>query len=197
MKTITLTTILTALALSGCSSSPQTKAEVMEDQIEAEKAKNEVAQEKAEHLVSTIPSWVLEPPQSSTGFYGIGIGESRNLDIAIKKSNLNGQFELAKSLGQEISGNEQNYTSESATKTTTQYTQLIDSLVDSIPMNGFETVEHEMTSVDGKFTSYRLMYLSYEQIERSLNLVSKDAEKAEIKAAFTELEERLEQRKSL
>jgi hypothetical protein len=61
-------------------------------------------------------------------------------------------------------------------------------------MNGFETVEHEVTTIDGKFTSYRLMYLSYEQIERSLNLVSKDAEQAEIKAAFIELEERLEQR---
>lgn len=194
MKTLTITTILMAFSLSGCTSTPQTKVEVMEDQIKAEKVKNEAAQEKAEHLVSTIPSWVLEPPQSSSGVYGVGIGESRNLDIAIKKSNLNAQFELAKSLGQEISGNEQNYTSESSTKTTTQYTQLIDSLVDSIPMNGFETVEHEMITIDGKFTSYRLMHLSYKQIERSLNLASKETEQAEIKAAFIELEERLEQR---
>lgn len=35
-------------------------------------------------MLSTVPSWVLTPPKSDElGVYGVGIGESKKLDLAI------------------------------------------------------------------------------------------------------------------
>lgn len=196
MKTLSLTSIATVIVLSGCSSTPPTKLEIARDQIEVEAIKAEVAQDKAEMVVDNIPPWALEPPQSDgSGIYAVGIGESRSVNTAIKKSKLNAQFELAKAFGSEISGNEQSYTKENSHSGTTQFTQLIDSIVDTVPMNGFETLNHEMVTLEGKYTSYRLIKLSYEQFDKALKLANKEETQTEIKESFIELQQRLEQRK--
>ncbi|MEZ8577893.1 hypothetical protein AB6C82_24030 [Vibrio splendidus] len=120
------------LTLSGCSSTP-TATEMAKDQLKAEKIQTSAAQDKAEKELSNIPDWVLNPPQNDpTGVYGIGIGESSKLNMAIKKSTLNAQFELAKAFNQEMTGNEKSYSQEGAGGLTEQYTQLIDTIVDAM-----------------------------------------------------------------
>ncbi|MGU3806550.1 hypothetical protein ACVZHJ_01330 [Vibrio diabolicus] len=104
---------------------------------------------------------------------------------------MNAQYELAKSLGQELSGNEQSYLRDSSTGTTEQYTQLIDSLVAEIPMQGFEVVRQELVTLDGKFTSYQLVKLSYEQLTTTLHANGFRKDKDDVDNAFTRLEQRI------
>lgn len=198
MNKFMLTAIAATLVLSGCATTPPTNVEIAKDQLQAESIKNAHAQSKAEDVINAIPSWVLNPPKNdSTGVYAIGIGESRKLDTAMKKSSLNAQFELAKSFGQEMSGNEQSYTKDEGYKVSEQYKQLIDGIVDSVPMTGYQTIEHEVKTMDGKFLSYRLMKLSYEQINNTLKQqYDSKITNEEMKEAFTELERRLDKRKA-
>lgn len=189
--------VLSSLTLAGCASTPQTAAEITKDQLEAQAIKNEVEQEKAQAVLASVPQWVINPPKpDATGVYGVGVGESSKLQLAIKKSGLNAQYELAKSLGQELSGNEQSYLRDSSTGTTEQYTQLIDSLVAEIPMQGFEVVQQELVTLDGKFTSYQLMKMPYEQFNRALESRGASSQQEEIKEAFTALQERIALRKN-
>ncbi|OLQ72206.1 hypothetical protein BIT28_24615 [Photobacterium proteolyticum] len=194
-KTLIALTSVSLLTISGCSSAP-TATELAEDQIKAEQVIADAKQEKAEKQLSNIPDWVLNPPQNDvTGVYGIGIAESSKLNIAIKKATLNAQFELAKAFNQEMSGNEKSFIQESNSGVTEQYTQLIDTIVDNVPMGGYVTVRQEAVTNDGKFTVYKLMKLTYEQAQKAAQKASMQSTDDKIKNAFRELEERLDSRK--
>lgn len=197
MKKITAIAIAVSglVALSGCSSTP-TATEIAQDQLQAEKIVNDVKQEKAEKELSNIPDWVLNPPQNdTTGVYGIGIGESSKISMAIKKATLNAQFELAKAFNQEMSGNEKSYSQDSGNGITEQYTQLIDTIVDSVPMSGYVTVKQEAVTNGGKYTVYKLMKLTYKQFQKTLSSTNIESTNKDIDHAFQVLQERLEKRK--
>ncbi|MDE1316457.1 hypothetical protein L9W73_15195 [Vibrio aestuarianus] len=185
-------TVFVLLTSVGCTSTPQSTTEITEDQLRAQAAKNAVAQEKASSVVSSVPSWAINPPKADeTGVYGVGIGESSKLNLAMKKSALSAHYELAKSLGQELSGNEQSYVQDSSSGMTEQYTQVIDSLVAEIPIQGFEVVQQELVTLEGKFTSYQLLKLPYEQFNKALQTNDSSNHNDQIEKAFTELKERV------
>lgn len=183
------------LALAGCSSTPD-RAEVIQYQLEAEQIKADAAQDKAEKQLASIPDWVLNPPKSdATGVYGVGIGESRKLNVSIKKASLNAQFELAKGFGQELAGNEKSYTKDGSAGSVDDYTQLIDSIVSTVPINGYETVDSKVAVMDGKYTSYKLLRLTYEQFEKGMNAAKIATTDQKIKGEFNDLYERLDKLK--
>lgn len=185
--------IALALVLAGCASEP-TKTSIAKDQLKAEQLKAKAEQERAETTLSQIPSWVINPPQSdSTGVYGVGIGESKKVDVAMKKGSLNAQYELAKSFGQMLSGNERSYVKDGSVGATDDYTQLIDSIVAEVPVNGYEVVENKVVAIDGKFTNYTLMRLSYEQFGKGLTTAKQQSENEKIKSEFGELYQRLDE----
>lgn len=203
MKKLTAIAALVGSALlTGCSTTPDAVT-IAKNEVKAQEIRNEIAekkQEQAQDLVekrlSSVPEWVLEPPKSDTeGVFGVGIGESKRLNIAIKKSNMNGQFELAKKFKQEISGSEQNYTQETVAETTEQYTQLIDTIVDAVPVVGYKTIQREAVAIDGSITVYTLLKLPYDEFNAILEKKSAEYNKKEIKEAFGELRARLEERK--
>lgn len=182
-----------SFSMAGCASSP-TSIEIAEQQHELEQQKQQVAQERAQETLDMLPGWVLSLPKSDTeGVYGVGIGESRKLDIAMKKASLNAQYELAKGFNQKLSGSEQNYTQDGQSGTTEQFTQLIDNIVSQVPVQGVEPIEQKAVALDGKYTVYKLVRLSYQQFNQSLKKATAKEKNAEIKAAFAELEERLNQ----
>ncbi|ELA9367482.1 hypothetical protein QUN99_003372 [Vibrio parahaemolyticus] len=193
MKKQTLTVAaLSTLILAGCASSPETAYDITKDELKAQELKTEVAEEKAAAVLASVPRWVINPPRpDESGVYGVGVGESSKVHLAMKKSNLNAQYELARSLGQELSGNEQSYVQDGLSSTIEQYTQVIDSLVSEIPVQGFEVVQQELVTLDGKFTSYQLMKLPYEQFNRALQSSRETSQKEEIQAAFSALQERI------
>lgn len=193
---ILIVALLSSLVMVGCSSSPKSAYDISKDELKAQDLKSKVADEKAEKVLASVPLWVIEPPRpDASGVYGVGVGESSKVHLAMKKSSLNAQFELAKSMGQELSGNEQSYVQDGLASTTEQYTQLIDSLVAEIPMQGFEIVQQELVTVDGKYTSYQLMKLPYEQFNKALQNSSLSGKQEEIKNAFAALQERVALRK--
>ncbi|TOD43642.1 hypothetical protein [Vibrio parahaemolyticus] len=151
----TLTALFGAILLAGCSTSPST-ANLVQQQLETEQLRNEAVQAKAEKELSQVPEWVIAPPKNDDlGVFAVGIGESYKLNNAIKKSSLDGQYGLAKALKQEVSGNERSYSKDTGNSHTEQYTQLIDSLVDSVPVHGYDVVDQKIVVLDGKYHSYR------------------------------------------
>jgi len=193
MRSVYLISLAVLLNLAGCSSNPDS-ADIALEQLKAESIIADAKQEKAEESLSTIPDWLILPPKNDdTGVYGVGIGESQKLDLAIKKAGLNAQYELAKSFSQVLSGNEKNYQREGSEQLTEQYTKVVDSLVVSVPLNGYETVQQKVHVIDGKFVAYKLIRLTYKRLAQSLKENQYGVHQEEIKAAFTELEKRLGQ----
>lgn len=195
MKKTLIALVLASSALTGCSSTP-TRTEIVQDELNAQSLQQKSEQEKAESILDSVPSWALEPPKpDSTGVYGVGIGESKKIQLAMQKASLNAQYELAKAVGQELSGNEQSYVKDTTYGTTEQFTQLIDSLVAEVPMQGFETIEQEVVVLNGQFTAYKLMKLPYDQLNKALE--SKEniqGQEQDIKEAFDSLQARIAQK---
>lgn len=203
MKKLTLVSVLVgSVVMAGCSSNP-TAASIAKDEANAQAIRNTVAeqkvekeQEKAEERLNAIPSWALNPPKpDAEGVFGVGMGLSKRLDLAIKKADLNAQYELAKSFKQDLSGSEQNYTQESVADTVDQYTQLVDSLVDSVPVVGYKIVKREAVAIDGQMQVYSLLKLPYDEFNAVLEKQAAKNHKQEIKEAFTALHDRIEQKK--
>ena len=193
----------TGMTLAGCSSTP-TADEIAEREAEAQEIRRDAAMERMEHeqeqiedLMDTVPDWAITPPQSaSEGVYAVGMGKSKSLDTALKKASLQAQYALAKAYKQELSGNERSYVQDNANiGVTEQYTQLIDTLVDSVRVVGFRVIEQEVVPLQGNFNAYTLVKLPYEQFNTMLQQSKNETTSTDIRLAFKELEERLEKRR--
>jgi hypothetical protein len=181
-----------ALLLVGCSSTP-TKTDIAIDQAKADAVKMDAAQEVAEQTLESVPSWVINPPKSdAVGVYGVGIGQSKKLDVSMKKGSLNAQYELAKSFGQVLSGNERSYTKDGAAGSTDDFTQLVDSIVAEVPVNGYEVIENKVVAMNGEYTNYTLLRLTYDQFGKGLELAQQESTDTKIKSEFNDLYDRLE-----
>ncbi|GMQ49658.1 hypothetical protein [Vibrio sp. 10N] len=188
-----LTTLATVLILAGCASSGPTKTEIVKDQLAAKELQTSAEQKAAEATLSTMPAWVINPPKSDeVGVYGVGIGESKKVDVAMKKGQLNAQYELAKSFGQALSGNERSYIKDGSVGSTDDYTQLIDSIVAEVPINGYEVIENKVVAENGKFTNYTLMRLTYDQFGKGLTVAEQKSTDEKIKSEFSDLYQRLD-----
>ncbi len=188
---------ITLLFLAGCSSGmdaadiakADAKAQLIREQ--ARQAVIESKQEQAHERLDLVPKWVIEPPQNdSEGVYGVGIGTSSDLAVAIDKAKLKAKYLLVQSLKEQVSGNEQNYIKDTESKTASQYTQLIDTLVADVPLAGYRIVKQDVVPIEGKMNAFVLMKLSYADYEQAL-LKDNPAQSEEIKSAFNELHHRV------
>lgn len=157
----------------------------------------EQEQKLAKEMVNSVPEWAISPPQpDSEGIYAVGMGDSQKLHTAIKKANLEAQYALAKAYQQELSGNERSYTQDNGNSgLTEQYTQLIDTLVDNVPVVGFRVIEQEVIPLQGRINAYVLVKLPYDQFNTMLQQKKSESANTDIKNAFDELEIRLEKRR--
>ena len=193
MKNVYTMIVVLGLGLSGCASAPDSKY-ITNAQLEREAAITDQAQEKVQKQLALVPDWFLLPPgNDSEGVYGVGSGESRKIELAMKKASMNAQYELAKSFSQALSGNERSYQREGSEQLTEQYTKVVDSLVATVPLNGYETVQQRVFVVDEKFVAYKLIRLTYKRFAQSIKENQPESHQGEIKAAFSELEKRLSQ----
>ncbi|GAA4650668.1 hypothetical protein GCM10023116_29510 [Kistimonas scapharcae] len=175
----------------------------MEDQLKAEELKqqyveeqNTKAQRKNESLLGQIPSWAMEPlPADATGFFGTGMGRSDSLSNSRKVAKLDAEFELAKTISQEISGSERLYTQENSGGITKQYEALIDKLVTNIPVVGYDTVKSETISINGMYYSFVLLKMPYDEYNAIIQQQLSESTDQKIQAAFLDLERRIEKRR--
>jgi hypothetical protein len=203
----TLFSLLAALALSaviaGCST-PPTMKQLAEDSANASEVRAKAEQERRaqeqKHLENTlgqVPAWSLEPPRpDSNGIFAVGMGESDTLRVSMHKAMLDAEFGLAKAYGQELSGSERSITLDNNSKTTTaQYTELIDKLVTQVPVVGFEVVHQEVKAIDGKYHSFVLLKLPFDQFNSVLKSQAAKTDDVTVEKQFADLERRLDKRR--
>lgn len=186
---------LALLMLGGCASQPD-----LEDRLaaleEANEKKKEKEQEKAEEILDSVPEWVLELPEpTATGVFGVGAGKNKDLAYALKKARLQASFEVAKQFKQELSGQERSFQRDAGDNELVERTEmLIDSFVESMPVTGYQVVEQEVVPMDGVFHAYVLMLLPYDEFNKVMQAQRDKAVGDEMKAAFEQLEDRIEKR---
>lgn len=200
-----LSVIAASLTLAACSTSvpePETEmgkrlAQLEKQQLEMEARQQAREQIKREKEVDLLPSWVENPPESDgTGFYGVGIAQSKRLNHARKSARLQAEFELAKMYRQEISGSERAFEEGNTDgDVTVQTTFLIDKIIDAVPVVGYEVVDQEIVPHAGQHHVFVLLKLPYEKFNKVL-LEQKAAETNDrVQAAFDDLERRLDKRR--
>lgn len=181
-----------AVMLTGCASSPTEQA--IDAQKEIMDAKNEQLQQELDE----VPDWALKPPVADgVGMFGVGIGSSDSLNMAIKKARLEAEFALAKTYSQELSGSERSYSTDSGGFSTERYEGLIDKLVERVPVVGFSTEESEVRVMGGKYHAYVLLKLPYDEFNKVLRERRDRESAASMKAAFDDLERRLAERQKV
>ena len=202
MKKTLLFTVVIGFMLGGCASSNGDMAKRLEDleeqRIDIQQAREELMQEQREDEIEAAPSWVLEPPQADgSGFYGVGIAESKSLSHVLKAARLQAEFDLAKQYKQELSGSERAFergNSEGDVVTQTEF--LIDKLVNSVPVVGYEIVEQVVEPIRGVNHAYVLLKLPYDEFNKVLQQErSKTIDKTVI-ASFDDLERRLDKHRT-
>lgn len=186
--------ILCIFFLSSCSTHKNSDALADAKSAQREIAlRNKVIAEK----IDAIPSWVLSPPQpDSQAVYAVGIGESDTLQISIKKAMLEAEFGLAKKLRQELAGSERQYTTDDSNKSVNRFEALIDKLVLETPIVGYTVKQQIVKPMDGKYQTFVLLMLPYDQYNDVLQANRAKETRNDMKAAFSDLEKRLDKKKA-
>ena len=202
MKNLNVYLLSAVLALHGCASQKTAdelaieQAKASQIQLKADSQRQNIAQEKAQNTLEQFPSWALQvPAPDATGVYAIGIGDSDKVPVAIKKAQLEAEYGLAKLYNQELAGSERSSQQDNGNGSSSQYTALISKLVDYVPVVGFQIVKQDIKAIDGKFNAFILMKLPYEEFNKVLQQQKQKAVSTQDKAAFDDLEKRLEIRR--
>lgn len=188
-----IVTLLTITLFTACSSTPTNKS-LVKEQLSIEKQRRNVAQDLAEQSLDAMPSWAMTAPRpDNTGVYAVGVAESDKVQIAIKKAQLQAQYGLAKIFNQELAGSEQMMQQDAGAGSSSRYQSLIQSLVNYVPVVGFEVVKQEVKAVNGEFQAYTLLKLPYAEFNKALQSQKQQAQNTDMKQAVADLERRLQQ----
>ena len=199
--------IIVFSVLSGCSltGNQASNQALLKPQFEIEKLRREVnqerldeAQQRREAEIKMLPSWVLTPLQADqTGFYAVGMAESKSIFFVMKKAKMQAEFELAKQYRQLLSGSERSFERENtAGELQTQTTVLIDKLIDEVPIIGYDIVKQQIIAVNGMHTAYILLKMPYEQYNKVLQAQKETQTETKISNAFDALQIRLKSRRA-
>jgi len=195
--------LVLSMALVGCASPPtmeqlaKDSANASQVRAKAEQERREQEQKRMEQSLGQIPSWSLEAPHpDATGVYAVGMGESDTVRVSMHKAMLDAEFGLSKIYKQELSGSERSITQDNNAHTSNvQYTELIDKLVSQVSVVGFEVVHQDIKVIDGKYHSFVLLKLPYDQFNSVLKAQEAKSNDTETEKQFTELERRLDKRR--
>ena len=190
--------IIVLSVLSGCSStsSQDTNQALIEQQYEIEKLRRnfnqerqDVEQQHREKEINSLPPWVLNPLQAdNTGFYAVGMAESKSIFFVMKK---------AKQYRQLLSGSERSFEQENDVgELQTQTTLLIDKIIDEVPIVGYDIVKQKIIAINGKHTAYILLKMPYEQYNRVLQAQKESQLEIKVANAFDKLQTRLASRRA-
>lgn len=182
------------ILLSACSSNP-TSRQLVKEQLQIEKTRQQAAQKQAENTIDAMPSWAAVVPRpDSTGVYALGIADSDKVQLALKKAQLQAEYGLAKQFNQELAGSERSMQQDAGANSSSQYQSLIQSLVSYVPVVGFEVVKQEVKAVNGQFQAYMLLKLPYAEFNKALQNQKQQNQNVQMRQAFNDLELRLQQR---
>ena len=184
--------ILLLTLAAGCSSID------VRDPAAIERAHQQAIGERNEAIelhIADLPEWVMTPPMpDKTGMYAVGMGDSDNIQLALKKARLEAEFGLAKLYSQELSGSERLYSTDD-NGASNLYVGLIDKLVRRVPVVGFDTVKQDIKAANGKYQAYVLLKLPYDEFNTVLKQQREKQTALDMVLAFQDLEMRLDKRR--
>lgn len=182
MKKIALIALAASL-MAGCSSNYNAG----DRQAELMKAKYEMETEQRQQKLDEIPDWFLEPDQfDENGFYAVAVGESTNMNLAIREAKLRAQAELAGQVSQLISAQEKLYTKGDTLNTGSNISSVIESFIMEQDVAGTVFDRKDMMLVGDKYLFYTRAYLPVKMLKEAqakakfaedLNLASEDAQR--------------------
>ncbi|HBC3404751.1 TPA: hypothetical protein KDY05_002026 [Vibrio parahaemolyticus] len=182
--------LLATLVMAGCSTTP---ADQYQEKLQQEK---EVKYSKEEQKFNSVPSWFLNAPQNDDqGIYAVGTATSNNLQFTMNHAKLNAEFTLAKTLSQEVSGRERAFMRAGSNgNVESDAESVVTKFVDSADIVGVTTVKNEVVLIDGKYTVYTLLHLSYENQAKILSRKAGDTTQATAAKAYEEVEAEVRRR---
>ncbi|MBJ6954145.1 hypothetical protein D6V10_07285 [Vibrio cholerae] len=182
--------LLAAIIMAGCSSNP---TEQYQEKLQQEK---QVKYSKEEQKFNSVPSWFLNAPQNDDqGIYAVGTATSNNLQFSMNHAKLNAEFTLAKNLSQEVSGRERAFMSAGSNGNVESDSEsVVTKFVDSADIVGVSTVKNEVVLIDGQYTVYTLLHLSYENQAKILARKAGDTTQATAAKAYEEVEAEVRRR---
>lgn len=186
------------LVLAGCASQNEKLAKDIRDRErvmrDLEEERRDWAQKDARRELRRTPDWALNPaPQpDSTGLYAIGIADSDNPQIALRKANMQGLYDLGRAMNQAIAGMERQRIVDNGSSSHDSYSLTAESLVDWADVTGWEVVKQELVPIDGRHHAYVLLKLPFASANQVLQERRRNATLENEKAAFDELQRRLE-----
>ncbi|MGP9797015.1 hypothetical protein ACT3UJ_06620 [Halomonas sp. 86] len=161
--------VVTGLIMAGCSKNTVQQAikdqERMERHMAAQEAKRAQRQIQAgNEQLDALPAWIINKPRpDGTGMFGVGIGESRDLTNAIRKSNLQARYDVAKEIENVLTAEE------TATGSAdSQYRYIVNSFVNQVDLAGLEDVMRDVQSGPRGFRVYTLVKLPYDDFNQAL-----------------------------
>lgn len=167
----------TALAmLAGCANS------ATENALEREQAMYERQQERqeqqiktAQQQIKTMPDWVIQTPApDDTGIYGMGIGESDTLMLALRKANIEARFNVAKEVNTVLSGEETSIGARDS-----EYRGIMNTFVDSVNVAGTQDIDRVVEASPNGFRVYTLVKLPYPEFNTAIDqYANQDAQAA-------------------
>lgn len=174
-----------ALLASACGSTPTADYLAHQEELRAQK------QEQMVKTVEDAPKWFLSPPHSDdTGVYATAMGSADSLMAARNVATLNAEFQIAKTVNQEISGRERQNTEVKNGRTLTSNDQTIVKFVQQAQVIGYNVVDQKVTILDGQYVYYVLLHLPYAKMEKMLEMLHSDFDERTQKA-YKEVVERI------
>lgn len=150
--------VLSLMLLGGCSTaepgSPEAQALALQ-KIEEQKV------ERAEQIVSDIPSWCNELPKSDTALYACGRGNSSSMNMAVTRATLDAKRKLADPIDSEISAKMDDFMDAIGTGDNEEILQKTEQMTKNViteaKLTGYREIEAETQSIGSKFQHYVLL----------------------------------------
>lgn len=177
----------TAVILAGCAStSALDKAMEREAaQYDRDQARLSAAVSLRDNEIQGMPEWVTHKPQpDSVGLYGMGIGVSPQLSTALRISNLEARYDVARELSSELSAEE--------TLTGGHrpgYQAIVNTFVDSVDVAGAQDIDRRIDASPEGYKVYSLIRLPYQSVSRNMSRLG--GEQADAEAALVAQYDRL------
>ncbi len=152
-----------------------------------------------------VPSWFANPPSDENHIYGIGMGKSKNMQIAINKAKQEATVDIAKKLEQKVMAMTKKFAQEVGDAEDPQLYQMFEEVSKSVvsqTLNGVQVKEQKImqNKKTGTFVVYMLMEMPLGKLNKALYYKIQQMEalktKLEASKSFKELEQEVQKLES-
>ncbi len=152
MKTSIIVALMTSLiVVSGCSTNKY----------------QPITPESANKVISSIPSWYIKSPaDSNDAVYQSGTGLSQDLSMAVSKSVLNAQVQLADKIAAHVSSMTRDYKRDVSGHYFDDTEQVSKKVAANVELNGYTVEKESVMSEGGRFRVYVLLKYSTATINK-------------------------------